>query len=265
MNKFLAIIKAEWQRQLTYRVDFWGFRIGNLFEIISQVVIWSAIFRNATIVNGYTYDEMMTYIIIGWLFLFISSNYGLEGKVSYQIHTGTLSNFITKPISYLRHTAVLSFGRVSIALMSAILMQLIVVIIFSSHLIMLADPSRLSIILAMVLISYFVRLFFAIIVGLISFWTVEVYGIQHMFTVAVKFLSGAYFPLSLLPAILYKASLATPFVYSFYFPMQIYLGKINLIEGIFGLMVQLLWLLAMYVIIKIIWKFGLKKYESVGI
>ena len=67
MRKYLAVIKAEWQRQMTYRVNQFTFRIGNVFEILVQILIWTAIFQNVQVIRGYNYKEMMTYILIGWL------------------------------------------------------------------------------------------------------------------------------------------------------------------------------------------------------
>src|SRR4030042_5535916 len=116
MKKYLAAVKTEWQRQMTYRLEFISFRLGNVLEISIQLIIWTIVFRSQAIINGYNYNEMITYIVIGWLFLFLTGNYGFEGIVSIQIKDGTLSNFLTKPVSYLRYIIFLSIGRISLAL-----------------------------------------------------------------------------------------------------------------------------------------------------
>jgi ABC-2 type transport system permease protein len=81
----------------------------------------------------------------------------------------------------------------------------------------------------------------------------------------INFFSGAYFTLALLPASILKVAMFMPFAYTFYVPTQIYLGKMSISEGWSGLLVSIVWLFVLYVIIKIIWKRGLKKYDSVGI
>jgi len=60
-------------------------------------------------------------------------------------------------------------------------------------------------------------------------------------------------------------SLMTPFIYTYYFPVQIVLGKVSTREAAEGLIIELLWIFVMYGIIKIVWRAGLRKYESVGI
>jgi len=78
-------------------------------------------------------------------------------------------------------------------------------------------------------------------------------------------MSGTFFPIVLLPAFLVKASYFLPFIYTIYIPVQLYLGKISFAEGLRGLAIEILWLVVLYGIIKVVWRFGLKKYESVGI
>lgn len=56
-----------------------------------------------------------------------------------------------------------------------------------------------------------------------------------------------------------------PFAYIIFAPTQVYLGKINLAEGLKYVFIEIIWLVALYFIIKIVWHKGLKKYEGVGI
>lgn len=265
MKKYIAIIKAAWYGQMVYRINFFTHRLGNLFEIFSQIIIWSVIFNNQSIVSGYSYNEMITYIVVGWLFMFMTANYGLEFKVSEDIQTGRMSNMLIKPISYLRYIVTLSIGRVSIAMSTAIGMQILVFVLLKNIIIFNFDFFLIIILLAMLIVGYFIRLFFSIIIGFASFWTMEISGIIICSGVIIKFLSGAFFPINLLPSYIVKIFTFFPFVYTFYTPTQIYLGKISLAEGVKGLGIEILWLLVLYLIIKLIWKKGLKKYEGVGI
>ena len=265
MKKYWKIINTEWQRQLTYRLEFFGFRLGNFLEIAVQLIIWTIIFRQQDIIRGYNYNEMMTYIIVGWLFLFLTGNYGFEEKVSTQIKDGHLSNFLTKPIGYLRYIVAVSIGRISLALGTSIL--IIIIFIAFYHKVMYFPENILVIplIIAMLFFGYFIKLFLSILMGFLAFWTTEIYGFHYSFGVLSKLLSGAYFPLGLIGGYTLQISLIFPFAYTFYFPVQLYLEKISLLQGLKGLGIEILWLFALYAIIKLVWKKGLKKYESVGI
>jgi len=95
-----------------------------MIEVVVQLIIWTAIFKQADVVRGYSYDQMMTYVIVGWLILFITSNYGFERSVARDIHIGTLSNYLIKPVSYLKYIVVLAIGRSSLAMLSGVFIRL---------------------------------------------------------------------------------------------------------------------------------------------
>ena len=105
----------------------------------------------------------------------------------------------------------------------------------------------------------------SILIGFISFWTTDNSGIFYSINTLSKFLSGAYFPINILPAAFLNFSLALPFIYTFYLPAQLYLGKISILQGLRGLGLEIVWVAILYCAIKVVWKMGLKKYERVGI
>ncbi|KKR21433.1 MAG: hypothetical protein UT48_C0008G0010 [Parcubacteria group bacterium GW2011_GWE2_39_37] len=265
MRKYLFLIKTAWQRQLVYRATVYGYRLGNIFDVLFQVTIWTAVYKSTSVVYGYNYNEMITYVMIGWLINFMTANYGIEDVVSRNIQNGELNVYLTRPLSYLRSIITMSIGRTSIALISGVALQLLFIFIFQNHMVAQTDLSIILVIFIIVILGYFVRLLLSILFGLIAFWATDVSGLNSFFATFIRLLSGGYAPLSLLPAMLYKLSLFFPFAYIVFFPTQLYLGKLDLMDGIKGVGVELLWLVLLYVIIKIVWNKGLKKYEGVGI
>jgi ABC-2 type transport system permease protein len=265
MKKYLAVIKTEWQRQFTYRTNQFTYRIGNIFEILVQILIWKAIFQKTTNIGGYNYREMITYIIIGWLISFLMANFQFEEIISSHIQKGELSNFISKPINYINYLIFLSIGRASFTLGVAFLFNLFLLFFFRNSFIISRDILMWLILLAMIVVGYFIKLFLSILIGFSSFWTVDNSGIFYSINTFMKFLSGNYFPINILPAAFLNFSLALPFIYTFYFPAQLYLGKISIRQGLIGLVFEMAWLAVLYLAVKFVWKIGLKKYESVGI
>jgi ABC-2 type transport system permease protein len=265
VKKYLAAIKIEWHRQLTYRADFIGFRIGNVIEILVQVVIWTAIFQKTSTVNGYNYQDMMTYIILGWIIYSLAGNYGFEGVIARHIQQGELSNFVTKPINYANFIIALSIGRASIALLSVFVVSILLFSVFSHLLFLSQNPLQWLLVLFMIFVSYFIKLFMSILTGFIAFWTVDISGVFYSVSTFYKFLSGYYFPLNILPAVFVRSCLVLPFAYTFYFPIQVLLGKVSLYRGFLGLLYEIIWLAVLYFVINSVWKRGLRKYESLGI
>jgi len=265
MRKYWILIKTSWLRQLVYRSTVYAYRLGNIVDLLFQVAIWTAVFKTTSSVYGYNYDEMITYVMIGWLINFLTSNYGIEDVVSRNIQYGELNIYLVRPLSYLKSLVAMSLGRISIALFSGIVMQIIFIFIFRHHIVPPAHLIDILLIIIIVFLGYFTRLLLSILFGLIAFWVTDVSGLNSFYGIFVKFLSGGYAPLTLLPIMIYKISLFFPFAYIVFFPTQLYLGKVTTLEGLKGILIEITWLAALYIVIKIVWNRGLKKYEGVGI
>lgn len=264
-KKYLTVIKNEIQHQLTYRFNIIGYRVGNFFELFFQIIIWSIIFQKVELVRGYTYEEMVSYIVIGWLFMYLTGNYGIESIIENNISEGKITEFLLKPISYLKYIFCYSIGRASIALISAVIIQTVIIWFYSDVIVFNLDIKRIILLIAMVMATFVLRIFLSMILGMIAFWTDRIAGIDYSFNVVSRFLSGSYFTLSLLPPAVLIMCKFLPFAYTFYYPTQLYLGKISFSEGLAALGIEILWIIGLYVIIKIIWRRGIKKYEGVGI
>lgn len=265
MKKYYSLLKTEFQRQLTYRIDVYAYRIGNLIEIFALLVIWTIAFKSTDAIAGYSQNQMITYVLISWLFLQLNRNYGLYDRVAADIFEGRVSDFLIKPISYLRYIVVLSFGRASLAVLWGTAIQSMVIFAFSKYIIFNLDFARGVILVLMLAVGYFINVFMSLIIGMIAFWTQKIIGIDYTINVIMKFLSGAYFPLALLPVTFLKLNNLFPFVYTVYVPTNLYLGKIGAGEGFLSLLIGIAWVFILYAIIKVMWRKGLRVYEGVGI
>lgn len=264
MKKNLTIVKAYWQRALTYRFSILAYRVGEIAETLMLILMWSAIYSNQKIIGGMTVREMITYILVGNFFDAMVRNF-LPGIVARDIKEGRLSMFLVKPMSYFSYMLSEGVGRISLATMSSILSSFLVILFFSNIFIWNSNAVYLLIIAAMVVLAFITELLLSYLIGLIAFWTDEVDGIYATIDRIKKFFSGGYFPINLLPLIFVQISFVLPFAYSFYIPAQLYLKKIDLSVGMQGLLVQIVWIGILYAITKIVWNRGLKRYEGVGI
>lgn len=265
MKKYWHIITNEIQRQFTYRASIAAYAFGNIAELVALAVIWTIVYKNINMIKGYTSGEMISYVVFAWFFSFLTTTYAFERNVARDIHLGTLSNLLVKPQSYIRYVMAVATGRITIAFLIVLAQGAIVFSFFRNTLIFSLDFSTIILLLCMLVATYFINLFLSILIGFVAFWTTEINGTYYSFRVFSRFMSGTFFPISLLPVFFMKASFFLPFVYTIYIPVQLYLGKISFAEGLRGLAIEILWIAALYVIIKIVWRMGLRKYESVGI
>jgi ABC-2 type transport system permease protein len=116
----------------------------------------------------------------------------------------------------------------------------------------------------LVLIAYLIRFFIDMLSALTTFWLTRTYGVNDFHVAILPFLAGSLFPLSLLPIWLYFIEFQ-PLAFTFYHPMQIYLGKYSTNEIILVFIGGLAWCLVLYFLAKLVFKLGLKRNESVGL
>jgi ABC-2 type transport system permease protein len=119
----------------------------------------------------------------------------------------------------------------------------------------------LAIFIAVVI--YFALLFIA---SAVPFWWPEIaWGAQFLLTVIfIEFLSGALFPLDVLPEKLFAILSYTPFPYLIFFPIEVYLGKIPYPLMAKGLIVSAIWGVFLIYLMKRVWGKGMKVYQSHG-
>jgi ABC-2 type transport system permease protein len=83
-------------------------------------------------------------------------------------------------------------------------------------------------------------------------------------TIFVEFLSGALFPLDILPTAIQNFLSYTPFPYLIFFPLEIYLGKMEGLVLLKEMMISIAWLVILWYILKSVWVKGLKAYQAYG-
>jgi ABC-2 type transport system permease protein len=100
--------------------------------------------------------------------------------------------------------------------------------------------------------------------SIISFWTEEITWLNVLIDIIVPVATGALVPVSFFPKTFSRIIYLSPFPYILNFPIDVYLGKIGVKEILFGFLIQVMWLVVFYLAGKILWSYGLKKYQACG-
>lgn len=257
-----TIMKVWWQRGLTYRATWISYRFGETFEMLVLMAMWNGIFVGQTVVAGYSKGEMMTYVLLGSIFSSLVRSFAAP-IIQREIHDGKLSAFLTKPISYLSYSAWRDVGRnVGPALLAVLPTSAVLIFLFRKLIIPNTDLRVIGLIALMLILALIIESLLQHLVGFITFWAHETEAIFDIVVRLKRFFTGGYFPLSLLPPALATAAYRLPFGYSYFVPAQLYLGKIDLTAGLRGLGIQAGWIILLYIIVKIVYARGLKKYEG---
>jgi len=127
-----------------------------------------------------------------------------------------------------------------------------------------ADAASLGWFSVSVVLTALLQFFTSYAMAMLAFWVLEVSTFIFILFAFEYLASGHLFPLDILPPAMEHALAFTPFPYQMYFPASIYMGKITGDALWRGLMIQAAWVVAAYVIARLAWHRGIRKYSAVG-
>lgn len=267
MKIFFQIIKNTWGEYMMYRLNFLMWRVRMVLQVLITYFLWRAIFSSRQDAGatffGYTQAVMLTYILVTSIVrtTVLSTTTMEVGDI---INQGKLSHYLVRPMSFFSYYIARDIGDKTLNILFAVgeifvlflVLRPPVVIQYNGTYIILAIVAA---IIAMVL--YFV---FSMLLGLLGFWTPEVWGPRFLSIVVIEFFAGSLFPLDILPAPLFAISRILPFGYFIYFPIKVYLGQLPLPEVIGGLTLGCIWVGVLGLFTQYIWHRGLRIYSAEG-
>ena len=266
MKKYLSIFKISFAQELAYRANFIMWRVRNVLQILLVFFLWSTVFTNPqTELFGYNRDKILTYVFGIFILraLILSSR---AAEIAGEISRGDLTNYLLKPINYIKYWFTrdisskilnLSFATVEIAVLYFILKPTFFI-----------QTNPLQIFLFLVSLLFAIVMFFGLSVlsNFVTFWLPEGgWGAQFLFVVIfTEFLSGAVFPIDILPEAIQSVLYALPFPYLMFFPLQVYLGKLSMGATLQSLLISGIWMVVMIFAMSQVWARGIKRYSAIG-
>ncbi len=263
LKKYLTVFKLSWERLLEYRFDFLMWRIRSFILLLTLYFLWTNVFVGKATLFGFTREQILTYVL-GSTFLFSLVFVHSMDNIANDIADGRLSMFLAKPISFLGYWLVL---RTATRLMNTAMtiVELSAFLIFVKPQFFIQSGSEVLILtFAALILAIVLFTFIDFVVGLAAFWTLRAYGPRFAFKMLMEFTSGRFFPLSILPVVLFKLTNFLPFSLLVFFPLNVYLGRLTTPEIYQGLLTQIIWIVVLFIILKIVWSRGLCRYEAVG-
>ncbi len=252
-----------------YRADF---AMGTLFRflpIVTQIFLWGAIFavgteREQTTIAGYTYQQMIAYYLLAMLGRAFSSMPGLATGIARQVRDGSIKKFLTQPIDML---AYLFWHRLAHKLVYYVVAGGPFAFVFwlcRSYLPAWPGGIVFSAFLASLVMAFLMGFLIESLLGLISFWFLEVSSLMFIYMMLNYFLSGHMIPLDFLPQHILAVIEYFPFKYLAYVPPAILLGRYTQPELIELLLVEVLWIVALLTANRLAFRYGVRRYSAFG-
>jgi ABC-2 type transport system permease protein len=101
--------------------------------------------------------------------------------------------------------------------------------------------------------------------AMLSFWITRMDGIGEFWFGASLFFGGRLAPLTIMPVPLQQVAAVLPFKWVIWFPSAALMGRLEPGQIVAGLVCQCMWLTAMLVVFRLMWRAGVRRYSAVGV
>lgn len=267
MKKYRHVLNIGIQNSLTYRFNFLARSLFGLIPLIAMLYVWHTIFEGngaGSMVGSYTYAQMVSYYLLTTIVDALTAVNEDDWQIAADIKDGNISQFLLKPIDYLWYRLCLFFsGRVTYLAVAAVPLT-IFILCLHSYFVLPHDWAAFVLFLVSIVLTALLQFFMSYTMAMLAFWVLEVSTFIFILFAFEYLASGHMFPLDILPHSLARLLFFTPFPYQLFFPVSIYMGKTTGADLAWGLVIQLGWVVAMYLLARFAWNRGIRKYEAVG-
>jgi ABC-2 type transport system permease protein len=265
MQKYWHVIKIGLANTLVYRFNFF-FRVAfSLIPLLATIYLWRTIYRGQTgTVAGYSLAGMISYYLMVTIVDTLTAVTEDDWQIAADIKDGNISQFLLKPINYLAYRLCLFFsGRLIFTAVSLVPVG-IFMLCWRHYFVGPEDGTALGCFLLSTFLTGLLQFFMSFTMALLAFWLLEISTLIFM-VFAFEYIAGGHlFPLNILPPVLARVLNYTPFPYQLYFPVGIYLGQVTGPALWRGLLIQSGWVLFFFVLARVVWSRGIRKYSAVG-
>ncbi len=272
----LARLRVNWvilrtclEERLVYRADFAFATFVRFLPIVTQIFLWGAIFAVHSdhphqSINNYSYEDMIAYYLLAMIGRAFSSMPGLATGVARDVREGTIKKFLIQPVDFLGY---LFWHRVAHKLVYYIVAIGPFVLVFflcRGYFPGWPDGPTVAAFLISLPAAFLIGFLIESMIGLISFWFLEVSSLIFVYMMLNYFLSGHMIPLDWFPEPLNQIVLYLPFKYLAYFPASVMLGRYSHAELIVELTAAAGWIVILLAANRFMFARGVRHYGAFG-
>ena len=210
LKAYKTIFKTYFSQELQSKVDVLGYLIVIAIYLLSSLLFWSAVYKDNSVIAGYTQQDMILYYtLVGIIAYSMSMN--TTDTISFKIKYGNLSQELIKPYKIIKieFLSVLANRLFNLAVFLIFFIAILLFLVVNNSIsISLVGIIYALPILALGFVIKYLLLFF---IGLMAFWLNEVWFLNHIRRIIINFFSGIYVPVILFPQWLQSTLKYLPF------------------------------------------------------
>lgn len=259
---YLQQFKTSFAGMVQYRASLFIWMIGHVLEPVVYLVVWSVVAESGGgSAGGYTAAQFAGYFIVLMLVENVSYTW-IMYEYDYRIREGLLSPALLRPVHPIHADVADNLSSKAVTMPFMILVAILLGLVF--HADMSPHAWALAAAVPALVLAFLLRFLLEWTLAQAAFWTTRVSAINQSYFVLILFLSGQIAPLSLFPPALQIVANIMPFRWMLGFPVELILGRLTPSEAIIGLGAQVVWVILAFVLMRIVWRAGVRLYSAVG-
>jgi ABC-2 type transport system permease protein len=238
---------------LQYRAAIAIWMIGHILEPLIFLVVWSAVAASrGSDVGGFGVGDFAAYFIVMMLVNHATYTW-IMYEFEYRVRHGSLSFALLRPLHPIHTDIVDNVSSKIITLPMMFVAAGLLALIFKPafHPVLWAAAAFVP----AILLAFLVRFLTEWTLALVAFWTTRVSAVNQAYYVA---------PLALLPGPVRAVAAFLPFRWTISFPVELLLGRLTPGQALAGFGAQLAWLATSLILLRIVWRAGVRAYSAVG-
>ncbi|TJY41095.1 hypothetical protein E5161_15470 [Cohnella pontilimi] len=251
MGTYLLFLQKSFQQKFVYRTSAYIYLLSTCLRVFIMVNVWTALYAGRDSINGVSLMDMLNFIVISAIVSALTQT-RMGDKIAAKVVDGTIAVDFLRPIRFKYFVYADQLGEnLYQVLLNALPVCILAALIYGFE--MPADPLMLS--LFIVCLFFGILIIFSInyIVGLISFWSKAAHPTSWFLLTAVTLFGGTFVPIWFYPDILREVTLFLPFRLIYFEPINIYLGRVTPSEAMSIIVIQLAWLVVLWLVERFMW------------
>lgn len=224
--------------------------------------LWEYMYSDSSqVINGYTMQQMIWYVLIAEVMWFGTRNKSLTRQISQDIKTGNVAYNINKPYNYVFYIIAKHLGEITIKFISFTIIGGVIGILFVGP-IQNFNFANLPLIIITVLLGIIINSGLRIAISIISFW-IEDSSPFHWVYDKIILVLGTLFPIEMFPKFLRPIIQCTPIFVITYGPAKLIIN-FTIEKFIQVLIAQIIYLVITFGAVLILYERGVKKLNVNG-
>ena len=262
MKKYIFIFKSEVMSNLQYIFNIIASFIGYLIMLFILFSLWKYIYSDPSeIINGYTMNQMVWYVILTEILWSIVSGRKLCAKISDDVRSGNIAYNINKPYGYIEYSL---FSHLGSSFIKGIIYTLLAMTMGFIFLGVFPHLNILNIIVILItsIFAIIINTLLIISIGLFSFFIEDANPFYWLYSKIILLL-GTIFPIEYMPKFLQPILKFSPIYVVSYGPAKLFVD-FSWIKSLSIIIAQIIYIAISYGICKLIYKKGVKNLNVNG-